>query len=193
MTALALLERAGLAAAAAKGPESALRALLAPMHETLGDRSGGPDLPEGVAQFFVAGAFMVSPDAEWHMLTGNIGFPPEQTRLMIPIAGGHPGRVRASGTPLHLPDTEAGGEFKQYLKTARMGSAIYVPMVWQDRFLGQIVLAARGRNSLSVQDFATMRAAAPMAAAIWIAKGGDDWLNATYPPPEGFRVPLDGM
>lgn len=193
MTALGLLERAGIAAATTTEPEAALLALLTPLHETLGDRSAGADLPDDVQQFFVAGTFMVSPDAKWHMLTGSIGFPPEQARLMIPIQGGHPGRVRASGLPLHLPDTEAGGEFRQYLKTARMGSAIYVPMSWQGEFLGQIVLAARIRNSLCTQDFAVMRAAAPLAAALWIAKGGPQWLAANYPPPDGFRVPLEGI
>jgi hypothetical protein len=193
MTMIALLERAGCAATAAPDVEAALRALLTPLHQTLGDRSGGAELPERTEQFFIAGAFMVSPDAEWHILTSNLGFPPEQTRLMIPITGGHPGRVYQSRKALHLADTEADGKFRQYLKTARMASAIYVPLLWEGRFLGQIVMAARARNSLSTQDFNVMRAAAPLAAALWIAKGGDDWLAATYPPPDGFRVSIDGI
>ena len=100
------------------------------------------------------------PSTSWPTLACNVpkALPSTCAGALVTTAN-----ARASGTPLHLPDTEAGGEFKQYLKTARMGSAIYVPMVWQDRFLGQIVLAARGRNSLSVRDFATMRAAARRA------------------------------
>ena len=193
MSPLTLLEAAGQSAAEQSNPEAALRQLLSPLQETLGER--GPDIvpPDGAAQFFVAGAFMVSPDTSWHMLVANIGFPPEQSRLMIPLAGGHPGRVHASRAPLHLPDTEADGQFRQYLRTARMGSAVYVPMLWESRFLGQIVLAAKARHSLSETDFLTMRAAAPLAAAMWVAKGGDAWLHATYPPSEGFRVPVDGM
>ncbi len=85
---LALLEEAASAACAAAsasdGPEDALRTLLRPLHATLGRRTGDLDLPEGTAQFLVAGAFIVTPDEAWHMLTGNIGFPPEQTRLMTP-------------------------------------------------------------------------------------------------------------
>lgn len=193
MTALDLLERAGAAAGAAPDCETALRALLTPLVETLGDRSGGPDLPEGVVQFFVAGAFLVTPDEGWHMLVGNINFPPEQTRLMIPIDGGHPGAVRRSGQPLYLPDTaKVAGDFKQYLKTARMGSAIYVPMIWQGRFLGQIVMAGRAGNSLSPQDFQTMRAAAGIASAAWVAQGGPLWLDTEYPPANGFRVGIEG-
>ncbi len=191
---IGLMETAAAAATAATGPETALRALLAPLHATLGLRDGGPDLPCGVTQFFVAGAFIVTPDADWHMLTGNIDFPPEQERLMIPIGAGHPGRVRASAAPLHLPDTEAvSGAFKQYLKTARMGSAIYVPMIWQDRFLGQIVMAGRAKGTLGSADFAVMRAAGPVAAALWIAHGGPDWLARMYPPDTAFRVDPEGM
>ena len=105
---MSLLKKAGAAAAAADGPEGALRALLSPLHEGLGDQQTQLD-----EQFFVAGAFMIAPDAEWHMLVGNIGFPPEQARLMIPIAGGHPGSVFTSKEALHLPDTHAvAGSFQ---------------------------------------------------------------------------------
>ena len=190
---LPLLERAAAAGASADGPEAALRALLAPFHTELGDRSPSSGLPEGTEQFLVAGAFIVTPDSDWHMLVAGIGFPPEQARLMIPIGAGHPGAVCASGVPLHLQDTEAGsGAFKQYLKTARMGSAIYVPMVWQSRFIGQIVLAARARGSLGPADFAAMQAAGPIAAALWMAHAGDDWLARNYPPQDAFRVTPEG-
>lgn len=189
-----LLERAGAAAAAETTPEAALRALLTPLHGELGHRDGPFDLPEGVSQFFVSGAFLVTPDQDWHMLTASLGFPPEQSRLMIPIDGGHPAWVRASGTPLHLPDTAAeAGNFKQYLKTARMGAAIYAPMIWQGQFLGQIVLAGRAANSLSVEDFAVMCAAAPLAAAVFIAQSGPAWLAGMYPPDDAFRVTPQGL
>jgi hypothetical protein len=189
-----IIERAGAAAATANGPEDALRALLTPLHSELGQRDGAFDLPKGVAQFFVAGAFLVTPDSDWHMLTGSIGFPPEQNRLMIPIDGGHPGRVLASGLPLHLPDTVAvSGSFKQYLKTARMGSAIYAPMIWKGRFLGQIVLAGLARGSLNGKDFNIMRTVAPLAAAAWMAHRGDEWLAGIYPPDDAFRVQPEGL
>ena len=191
---VSLLEQAGASAATETLPEMAIRALLKPLHNHLGDRDGPFDLPLGVSQFFVAGAFLVTPDQDWHMLTASLGFPPEQNRLMIPIDGGHPGRVRAKGDALYLPDTDAeSGSFKQYLKTARMGSAIYAPMNWQGQFLGQIVLAGRAPNSLRPNDFALMRAAAPMAAAIYVAQGGPDWLIKLYPPDDAYRVAPQGL
>jgi len=189
-----IIERAEAAAAATNGPEDALRALLTPLHSELGQRKGALNLPKDVAQFFVSGAFLVTPDENWHMLTGSIGFPAEQNRLMIPINGGHPGRVRASSLPLHLPDTKiVSGNFKQYLKTARMGSAIYAPMMWEGRFLGQIVLAGLARGSLSCEDFKIMRTAAPLAAAMWMAHGGDAWLAGMYPPDDAFRISPEGL
>jgi hypothetical protein len=191
---VSILEQAGVSAATETIPEMALRAVLMPFYNNLGDRNSSFDLPEGVSQFFVAGAFLVTPDQDWHMLTASLGFPSEQNRLMIPIDGGHPGRVRATGEALYLPDTNAeAGKFKQYLKTARMGSAIYAPMIWQGKFLGQIVMAGRAPNSLHPKDFALMRAAAPLAAAVYVAKGGLEWLVKMYPPVDAYKVPPQGL
>ena len=191
---VSILEQAGVSAATETIPEMALRAILEQLYNNLGDRDGPFDLPEGVSQFFVAGAFLVTPDKDWHMLAAGLGFPPEQNRLMIPIDGGHPGWVRANGEALYLPDTDAeAGSFKQYLKTARMGSAIYAPMIWQGKFLGQIVMAGRAPNSLHPKDFALMRAAAPLAAAVYVAKGGLEWLVKMYPPVDAYKVPPQGL
>ena len=87
---VSILEQAGVSAATETIPEMALRAVLMPFYNNLGDRNSSFDLPEGVSQFFVAGAFLVTPDQDWHMLTASLGFPSEQNRLMIPIDGGHP-------------------------------------------------------------------------------------------------------
>lgn len=56
-----IIERAGAAAASASDPEAALRALLTPLHAELGRREGAFDSPDEVMQFFVAGAFLVTP------------------------------------------------------------------------------------------------------------------------------------
>jgi hypothetical protein len=36
-------------------------------------------------------------------------------------------------------------------------------------------------------------ALAPLAAALWIAKGGPHWLARHYPPADGFRVNAAGV
>ncbi len=75
------------------------------LFNALGDREAhlrDGALEPGQVQFFVAGAFFVTPDGLHQMLVGNIGFPADQRRLLIPIDGGHPGRVIATGETLLL-------------------------------------------------------------------------------------------
>jgi hypothetical protein len=193
---LAMLERAGEAALDAAGPEQAMRAIARACLDALGDREahlrpGG--LREGERQYFVAGAFFVTPDAEWHMLVGNVGFPPEQERLLVPIDGGHPGRVYASRSKLLLADTDEHGGFRQYLKTSRMGSSIYAPILWRGAFLGQLVMAAQARRTMREVDLAALAVAARIAAGAWVAHGGPAWLASAYPPPDGFYVGREGV
>jgi hypothetical protein len=190
-TALAMLAEAGQAAAAAATPEAALAEIVSRYVAMLGDREAHlrPDaLRPGERQFFVAGAFVVTPDEGWHMLVANSGFPAEQRRLMVPIDAGHPGHVRATRQPLLLANTDEHGGFRQYLKTARMGSSIYAPMLWRGRFVGQIIMAAQARWTMRAIDLAVLAAAAPLATANWIAHGGPDWLTSAYPPPDGWRA-----
>jgi hypothetical protein len=141
----------------------------------------------------VAGAFFVTPDRRYHMLVGDVNFPPEQARLMVPIDGGHPGWVYAQRSKLILKNTDEHGGFRQYLKTARMGSSIYAPIVWRDAFLGQLLLAAQARHTMRDEDLAVLVACAHIAAAAWMAHGGPAWLASTYPPPNAFHVDRDGL
>jgi hypothetical protein len=193
---IAGLAQAGAAAAAEATPEAALRALTAFCHASLGDpgaaaRPGA--LKPGERDYRVAGCFLVTPDRRWHMLVGNVGFPPEQARLMIPIEGGHPGRVMRSGQPLLLANTDEDRDFRQYLKTSRMGSSAYAPMWWRGEFLGQIVVAAQARWTYRPEDLAALVLASRLAAAIWVAQGGPDWLRANADPADAWRVPMEGM
>lgn len=114
--ALAMMDAAGAAALAAPGPEAAIRAITRAYYDLLGDREAHlrPDaLKPGERQFFVAGAFFVTPDLRYHMLVGNVNFPPEQERLMVPIDGGHPGWVYANRSKLILKNTDEHTAFRQ--------------------------------------------------------------------------------
>jgi len=181
--ALQLVEDAGAAALAAPDPEAAMQAFAVRIHASLGDRTiheRPGALKPGERQYFVAGTFFVVPDRRWHMLVGNVGFPPEQARLMVPIDGGHPGWVYANRRPLLLENTDDHAEFRQYLKTSRMGSAMFAPMMWQGAFLGQLIIAAQARHTFGAGDLAVMRALANGAAAAWVAHGGPQWLAREY-------------
>jgi hypothetical protein len=193
---LRAMESAGQAALDAAGPEEAIRALARACFDLLGDREAhlkpGSLLP-GERQYFIAGAFFVSPDKQHHMLVGNIGFPPEQQRLCVPIDGGHPGWVYANRSKLILKNTDDHGAFRQYLKTSRMGSTLFAPLMWQGEFLGQLVMAAQARHTMRDEDLAAIVGFSKIATGAWLAHGGPEWLAAQWPPSNAYYVDRKGV
>lgn len=177
------LAAARAAARAAKGPEGAVQAAMAALIPALGDRAAHlreGALEHGQRQFFVGGAFFATPDRKLLMLVGNSGFPPEQRRLLIPIDGGHPGRVMASAAPLLLTDTRQHQVFRQYLKTARMGSAVYAPLVWDGQAQGLLIAAAQAGGTMGPADLAALVALSRVVRDRWLALGGPAWLATEY-------------
>jgi hypothetical protein len=174
---------AAAAAAAAATPEDVVHDAMRVMFDRLGDRTAhlrAGALDPGQHQFFVAGAFFVTPDGEYQMLVGNTGFPPEQRRLLIPIDGGHPGRVIATAAPLLLEDTREHSAFRQYLKTARMGSAIYAPLIWNGAARGLIIMAAQAGGTMRPTDLESLVSVAPAVTEGWLRTRGPEWLAAEY-------------
>ena len=193
---LDVIERAASLAAQVDHPEEAIRVLLAAPLEVIGDREAylrPGSLKEGERHFFVGGCFITTPDTRYHMLIGNTGFPPEQRRLMVPIEGGHPGTVFRSRAPILLANTDEHGSFKQYLKSSRMGSSIYAPMIWRSQFMGLLIFAAQARHTMRELDLAVLRVLAQHATSLWVAHGGPQWLAAEYPPKDGFYVETGGL
>ena len=175
------LAQAIAAARAAVSPESVVNAAMATLLPALGDRSAHlvpGALEPGQQQFFVCGAFFVTPDARQQMLVGNTGFPPDQRRLRIPIDGGHPGIVIASGQPLLLVDTRQHAVFQQYLRTARMGSAVYAPLIWAGAARGLIIAAAQAGGTMGPADLAALVALSHVVRDRWLTTGGPGWFAA---------------
>jgi hypothetical protein len=178
--ALARLAEATRAANASPDVESALRHLTAGTQEVLGDkeahlRPGG--LRAGERQFTNSGIFLITPDRQYNLLVAEQGFPPEQYRLRIPIDLGHPGQVVHKQRPVVLANTDESPDFRQILKTARMGSAMFGPMVWRGQMLGQILTAAQARHTYSALDLDIFMGFAHVAAVVYIAHGGPEWLR----------------
>lgn len=181
--ALDLVTRAGWAATGAETPEAVVNGTMAVLFAALGDRAAHLQegaLDAGQVQFFVAGGFFATPDRAHQMLVGNIGFPADQRRLLIPIDGGDPGRVLASGASLLIADTRRHPTFRQYLRTARMGSAIYAPLVWDGSARGLVIMAAQAGGTMRAADLGVLAACAPGVTANWLRTGGPDWLAAEY-------------
>jgi hypothetical protein len=178
--ALARLAEATRAAHDAPDVESTLRHLTAATQEVLGDkgahlRPGG--LRAGERQFTDSGIFLITPDRHYNLLVAAHGFPPEQHRLRIPIAFGHPGQVVRFQCPLVLANTDESPDFRQILKTACMGSAVFGPMFWRGQMLGQIITAAQARYTYSAIDLDLFMGFAHVAAAVYIAHGRPEWLR----------------
>ena len=99
------LARATRAACAAPGPEQALRGLTGVCPVVLGDKQAHlrpGALKPAERQFSVCGAFMLTPDRRHNLLLAEVGFPPEQHRLLINATLGHPGWVVEHQEPLIL-------------------------------------------------------------------------------------------
>jgi len=173
------MARAAQAAANAADAEAALREIVHAALRITGD--GAAHLRPGALQpgerhFHVSGVFMVSPDATSHLLIAEWGFPVEQHRLHYPLDTGHPGWVWKNRQALILENTDQHADFVQILKTARMGSALYAPMLWQGKFIGQLLTAAQARNTYAPPDLVRQQALAGMAAAAFMAKDGPGQL-----------------
>ena len=113
-----------------------------------------------------------------------IGFPSEQARLMIPIGAGHPGRPSARAARPCTCRTPRRGQ-ERSSSTSR-------PRAWARRstcpWYGKVVSSVRsslrdGRADRSVPPTSRLCGpAGPIAAALWMAHAGDDWLARVYPP-----------
>ena len=171
------------AAIAASTPEMVVHAAMTVLWSGLGDRQAhlvAGALEPGQQQFFVAGGFFVTPDRQYQMLVGNTGFPLDQRRLRIPIDGGHPGQVIARAAPLLLEDTRQHTEFRQYLRTSRMGSAIYAPLLWDGAAQGLVIMAAQAAGTMRQADLAILEEVAAVIALEWCARDGPSWLKSEY-------------
>jgi GAF domain len=178
--ALAALAAATQAANGAPDVESALRYLSAATQEVLGDkeahlRPGG--LRAGERQFMVSGVFLITSDRQHNLLVAAHGFPPEQHHLRIPIDLGYPGRVVQSQHPLIIGNTDEDSDYRQILKTSRMGSGLLGPMFWRGRMLGQLLTAAQARYTYDPIDLDLFMSFAHVAAAVYMAHGGPEWLR----------------
>jgi putative methionine-R-sulfoxide reductase with GAF domain len=170
--------------------EDALRPLTELAKTALGDhRAPRPGaLKEGERDYRVSGIFVVTPDNAYNMLVAADGFPPEQRRLSIPIAWSHPGQVVATRQAILLRNIDDHPDFRQFLRTSRMGSSIYAPIFLGETLIAQFVAAAQARDTYDAPDLDALRLLAATAAVIWRTTGGTDWLQREYPAPDMWRA-----
>ena len=170
--------RDGLSAA---GGEAALECVTACVVELLGDKTvhlKPGALKEGERQYAVAGVFMISPDRRHNVLLASQNFPPEQHHIHIDINHGHPGETVRTQKPRLLGNTDDHSDYKQILKTSRMGSSYYAPLKWKGEMLGQLISGAQARHTYRPIDLEILCAFADVAAAVWVTHKGPANLDA---------------
>ena len=123
-------------------------------------------LRAGERPFAVAGISLITADRPHHFLVTAHGVPPAQHRLRLPLDLGHPGWVVQHQHPLVLVNTDEAQDFRQILKTLRMGSTLYGPMFWRGQMLGEVITAAQARNTYGPIDLDLLKCFAHVAAAV---------------------------
>ena len=178
---LLALERVAGDASIAHGAEEALWCVTRTVPSLLGDPAAAARpgaLPDGVAPASAATAFMVTPDRKHHLITASVNFRSEQHHELVAITLGHPGVVAATQRGIMLADTSHHESFVKILQTFRAGSAMQVPMLWKDEYLGVLICANAARGAFAEIDFRALHAFANLAAALWMAHDGPGWLRS---------------
>ncbi|MDJ1016741.1 MAG: GAF domain-containing protein [Paracoccaceae bacterium] len=186
---LARLGEISTEAAGQPGTEEALAVLTRAARDLLGDRNAGARagaLMESERDYRVSGVFLIAPDRRHNVLVANQGFPPEQRRLSIPIAWNNPGQVVAKERFVLLENTDDHGEFRQFLKTSKMGSSIYFPIFAGGEMIGQIVAASQARWTYSKADVGPLSSIAGLAAVVWDKTGGAEWWASDHPAADAW-------
>jgi signal transduction protein with GAF and PtsI domain len=170
---LLALKRVLQEAAGAENAEQALWAVTRTLPSLFGNRSGDHRMGELTS---AAAAFMATPDRSHHLITAPVNFRPEQYHELVAIDLGHPGIVARTRRGIFLADTSHHESFVKILQTFRAGSAMQLPMLWKGDYLGVLICANAARGAFEELDFEVMEAFAALAAAVWVAHGGPDWL-----------------
>jgi signal transduction protein with GAF and PtsI domain len=175
---LLAFERLAGDAGIASGPEEALWTLTRALPSLMGDPPAVlRSLPADTAPASACAAFMITPDKRHHLIAAPVNFAPEQYHEKVAIKLGHPGHVAETRRALLLRDTSHYASFVKILQTFRAGSAMQVPMLWKNDYLGVLICANSARNAFSEIDLRAMQAFAGLAASLWIAHGGPAWLE----------------
>ena len=175
-----LLGEAARRGGAAPDAEAAIHEITMALVNLLGDREAHMrpgNLKAGEFQQFACGAFFLSADGKKNVLIAPINYHPDQKHMQVDATLGHPGWMVKNQAPLLLANTDLDSGFVKILQTFRAGSVCYAPIKWGDTYHGQIICAAQGRNTMTEDDLEMHVAFCNVAAALWVAKAGPEYLR----------------
>jgi hypothetical protein len=174
------LHQATVLARRERHPEAAVRHFTRVARAILGDPDAGKkpgSLKPGERDFKVSGIFFAAPARDHLILLADHDFPADQRYLRISIDDSRPGFTVRTGTPVVVPNTDHDQSFRKILSSARMGSAVYAPVMWGGQALGMFNIAAQARNTYDVSDLEIAMLFANQAAATWMALDGPAYIS----------------
>jgi hypothetical protein len=178
--AMRMLGEATQQGATAAHAEEAVFGITLALTNLLGDRDAHRrpgNLKPGEFQQFGCGAFFLTPDGKSNLLIAPVNYHPEQKHMKVDATLGHPGWMVKNQKPLLLANTDLDTNFVKILRTFRAGSVCYAPIKMGNTYYGQIICAAQGRYTMSEDDLAVHTTFCHLAAALWVAKGGPEYLR----------------
>ena len=92
---------------------------------------------------------------------------PEQKYMLLKTNVGHPGWVIKNKSRLILSNTDKHKSFVRILKTFRAGSAIYAPILINNKLIGQIICASQARNVMEEIDLSALCVLSNLASIYW--------------------------
>ena len=174
-------------------PELALAHITRIAQQVLGEHTGQQSQAAGAGEpeFRCAGIFFAAPKRDHLILLAEHNYPPEQHRARISIQDSNPGLVVRTGEPKIVPNTDEDPNFRQILSTTRVGSSVYLPVIWRRQVLGMFNVAAQARHALAEIDLRMGLLFANLSAATWMALDGPRYLEAVLAglPPWRERSP----
>ncbi len=161
-----------------RDPEKALSLISNTAFKNIGVRKTNSKkiLKTGEKDLYACGFFLII-NKNKQILIAPQNYGPEQNYLIIKTNLGHPAWVIQNKLPLLLKNTDQHKSFVKILATFRAGSVVYSPMVWGNRFIGQIICASQARNVMNEDSLNFLNILANIAILEWINKGGDKRLK----------------
>ena len=170
------VERITREASFAAGPEEALWTITRTLPSLIAGANAADRQDTHGNGTTAATAFMLTPDKQFHLTTAPVNFGPDQRHEKVAIDLGHPGHVARTRHALLLRNTAHHESFVRILKTFRAKSALFAPLIWDEDYLGVLLCASSVPETFSEADLSVHKAFASVAATLWIAKDGPDWL-----------------
>ena len=161
-----------------RDPEKALSIISHTAYKYIGFRKNNPSkiLKLNEKDQYACGFFLVL-NKNKQILIAPQNYGKEQNYLIINTNLGHPAWVIKNKQPLLLKNTDEHESFVKILATFRAGSVVYSPMLWGNKFLGQIICASEARNVMDEASLNFLIILSNIASAEWISKNGEKRLK----------------